>query len=579
MKKVIKRLPGLAIIFTMVFAVLVYYAKPITTVLAYGSGSYSIHMDIANTLGFTLGNVTVNEDPWSGAGDEYQTNNDVYQVVINVSGNSTTGDKVPRIQYGGNWNNLIQMNRTNNGNDYTFTLTVTNSTHQEFLGLEILEEDNQGGGGDEPNFDGKAYLIWSCADGGICYHHYTDIPSFDDGNSHFIKESTVTADNKSGQVFSIDAQYKGWSTDSKFDSWVAAYKTYKGIAQEANIDWSTVNPQDMLGEPIDMRQYEEAAESSGACTKVNTPQDEFQACVDNYAASQGVWVSRAQLQPLNEPDDNNAYVSYGDRNFKVVVYNDDYRGVTIGDLSDLSYYPSQWTNPFLRQDQFDISGTSETSPTTINTILLESTVNIKTLNYNGFSINAIEALNVPATAVSVNKVSGEWKLTFSSNFYDNVLFKVTDNNQGVFYFNVKRYTVDAWINNIENQPHLYAEVYFDKNRSYSDFDLTAKIEYKDGNVENVALTAYNKIDDGLGNITEAYEVDESVSPDPEHVPAGKGLKKSVFIYKLPNGKTDRDVKKAYINVEYKGSTASNYAGAFAGSGKGILANIYQGEEG
>ena len=48
--------------------------------------------------------------------------------------------------------------------------------------------------------------------------------------------------------------------------------------------------------------------------------------------------------------------------------------------------------------------------------------------------------------------------------------------------------------------------------------------------------------------------------------------------KLKDGKTDRDVKNAYINVEYKGSTAEKYAGAFAGSGKGILANIYQGEE-
>lgn len=429
--------------------------------------------------------------------------------------------------------------------------------------------------GPEPGegFDGKAYLIWSCGTG-ICYHHYDNIPNFDDGNSYFIKESTVTADNNPGQTFSINAQYKGWSTDAKFNNWVTAYKIYKNINENADIDWSTVDPKDMIGDPIDVRQYEEQAISAGTCTK-SEPQDVFEACVNGYAASKGVWVTRAQLQPLGEPDDNNAYVSYGDRNFKVVVYNDDYKGVTIGNLSDLNYYPAEWANAFLRQDQFDISDTTKAKPTTINTVLLESTVNIKELNYNGFSINKIEALDVPSNAVSISKVNGEWKLVFASNFYDNVTFKVTDSDGEVSYFNVKRYTVDAWVNNVENAPHLYAELYFDKTKSYTDFELTAKIEYKDGTVENVPLTVYNKIDDHLGNITTAYELDES---NPTYGPSGKGLKRSVFIYKLPNGKTDRDIKNAYVNVEYKGSTSTKYAGAFAGSGKGVLANIYHGEE-
>ena len=435
------------------------------------------------------------------------------------------------------------------------------------------QNENQENAPIEPQFDGKAYILWSCSGGGICMKHFNDIPSNDDGKSTFYKDTSIV-DARTGETFNVNAKYKAWSTDAKFNNWVAAYKSYKNIPENEDIDWSTVKPEDMIGDPIDVRPYEDAAILANACTK-DEPQDVFEDCVNNYAASQGVWVARAQLQPVGEPSDNNAYVSYGDRNFKVVVYNSNFKGVSIGDLSDLNYYPAEWANSFLRQDQFDISDTTKDKPTTINTVLLEKTINIKPLNYNGFAINKIEALDVPKDAVSISKVNGEWKLVFASNFYDNVKFKVTDGNGKVSYFAVKRYTVDAWVNNVNNVPHLYAEFYFDKTKSYTDFDLSAKIEYKDGTTENVKLTPYNKIDDGLGNITEAYEADES---NPKYGPAGKGLKKSVFIYKLPNGKTDRDIKKAYVNVEYKGSTEKNYAGAFAGSGKGALANIYQGEE-
>lgn len=574
MKRVMKKIPSLVIIFIMVFALVIYYAKPITDVLAYGSGEHFIHMDIVNTLGFSINSVTVNGDSWSGAADEFRTNDDNYHIEINVSKNGVTGDKAPRIQYGGNWNDYITATTQQNGNDYTFVLDIANSGHQEFLGLEILENNNQGGQEPgEPHFDGKAYVVWSCGNG-TCYHYFDNIPNFDDGKSTFYKDTDVTADNDNSIKFDVKASHKDWILKEGFDRWVNAYKDKYNVQE---IDWSQVNPESIIGSPPDMREWEEQSINAGVCTRDNTPEDDFHNCVDGYMAAHSDALPFVKLQPVGEPEDNNAYVSYGDRNFKVVIYNSDFKGVTMGSLDDLNYYPASWNNPFIMRDQFDISGTTKNKPTSINTVLLEDTVLIKALNYNAFAISKIEALDVPENAVTITKVNDEFKLKFSSNFYDNVVFKVTDNNGGISYFNVKRYTVDAWINNVENEPHLYAELYFDKTKSYSDFDLTAKIEYKDGTVKNVSLTAYNKIDDGLGNITEAYEVDESVSPEPEHIPAGKGLKKSVFIYKLPNGKSDRDIKKAYINVEYKGSTSSNYAGAFAGSGKGILANIYQGE--
>ena len=418
-------------------------------------------------------------------------------------------------------------------------------------------------------FSGNATLIWSCKEGGVCFHRVEGIPNFDDGNSVFYKLSDFS-DDATDEGFRFDAEYKGWATDDLFNTWIESYKEFNNI--EGEIDWSSVDPKDIVGDPIDMRQYEESAVEAGACTRQNTNQRSFESCVDTYAESQGVWVRRARLQPLpDEPYDNNAYVSYGDRNFKIVIYNDEYKGVTLGDLSSLNYYPAYYTNPFIRQDQFDISGTTKNNPTVIDSILLESTVRIKTLDYNNFSIISIEALDVPDNAVTITKVDDEWKLVFSSNFYDNVVFKATDSNGGVEYFKIHRYTISGNLRYWDNKPVIAADFYFDRGKSYTDFDITAKIIYKDGTEKNVKMIAEKGIDDGLGNVTPEYEVDEQGSG--EWGNSGKGLKKSLFVYRVSGNEEVEKIKAVYVNAEYKGSTDTTYAGAFSGSGKGVKLNI------
>lgn len=439
--------------------------------------------------------------------------------------------------------------------------------------IKVIAEEQHG-----PNFDGKAYIIWSCGTG-ICYKYYEDIPNFDDGNSHYIKDTTIEADNNPGQKFNIKAQYKYWASKKGFEDWVTKYKQFKNIT--GDIDWTTVNPEDMIGEPINMGQYEQQAVEAGACTRENTPEDEFHSCVDQYVVDLGtVWTQRAQLQPLGEPTYNNAYTSYGDRNFKIVIYNSSYKGIAMGNLDQLEYYPAQWTNPFLKRDQFDISGTTKENPTLLDSILLEKNVRIKEINVNEFQIKKIEALDVPSDAVAITKdtETNDWILSFSSNYYDNVTFKVTDSNDEESYFLVKRYTVDAWIKHEDNKPVLNADFYFDREKSYEDFDMTAVIVYRDGTEKTVTLEPVKAIDDGLGNVTYEWEVDEQVgNPEDPNIPKGKGLKKACFQFKLNDGE-DRDIKKAYMNIEYKGSTSTNYAGAYSGSGKGTLANIYDPEE-
>lgn len=578
--------------FKKIVAILLVSVMCITSVLVsnkvfatnYGEGDINLAIGFDNnTNGYTINSVTVNGNPWASDQDRFSTSNGNYTVVITVTGSD---GKTPRIGWGGNWNNVITSNRVDNGNNnYTFTLTANNvstanpdNPNNLFMSLYV-EDDYQHG--EEPGpgegFDGKAYIIWSCGNG-ICYKYYDDIPNFDDGNSSFIKDTTIVADNNRNQTFDIKAKYKYWASKNGFDNWVANYKHYKNI--EGDIDWTTLNPEDMIGEPVDMRKYEEQAIKTGACTTEGVPEDEFHNCVDQYVVSLGVWTQRAQLQPLGEPDANNSYVSYGDRNFKIVIYNSNYKGIAMGDLSELQYYPAQWTNPFLKRDQFDISGTTKDNPTVLDSILLEKNVRIKEINVNDFHITKIEALDVPEDAVNISKDgnTNDWILSFSSNFYDNVVFKVTDSKGEVSYFLVKRYTVDAWIKFVNNKPVLNADFYFDRNNSYKDFEIKATIVYKDGTEKVVTLEPVKGIDDGLGNITDAYEVDEqsTINNDP-NIPTGKGLKKGCFQYTLNNG-DDKNIKKVYMNIEYKGSTSTEYAGAYSGSGRGTLANIYDPEE-
>ena len=134
---------------------------------------------------------------------------------------------------------------------------------------------------------------------------------------------------------------------------------------------------------------------------------------------------------------------------------------------------------------------------------------------------------------------------------------------------IKRYTIDGYIRFVDDKPRITAEFFFDREKDYDEFELTAKIIYKDGTIKKVPLEANCVIDDGLGNPTYACEVDQE---EDEFGSGGKGLKKSVFEYQLSEGE-ERTISKIYINGEYTGSTAYKYAGAYVGSGEGVLVNM------
>ena len=583
--------------FAIVFAMVLGCFSQISSVLAqtFGGGENLLRLDIVNNDEFDISSVQVDGYSWTEANknDDYGDNSSVHNIVIVVP---EKDGKIPTIRYGENWRSLIQTTTHVEDHVWTFELRVLNTVPENgnFLGLTLEKQgDPVEPGPDEPRFDGHAYVLWSC-DGGVCYHEFFDIPDFDDGNSTFYKDTLVRDDNDDHKYFDVHAEYKAWALPEKFELWVEAYKAQNNVEE---IDWTHVDPEDIIAEfPPDMREWEEAATSGEepACTRPmdgapGNDWDAFEACVDNYYIEAGN-LPFIRLKPVGEPSAKNAYVSYGDRNFKVVIYNDDYRGLTLGDLRDLEYYPAHWTNAFLKVDQYDISGTTKNRPALMDSILLEDEVHFKVLEYNDYSIVSVEALDVPEDAVDIREEDGEYILVFSSNFYDHVVFKITDDSEREYYVRIDRYTVDAYLNYVwndelepepENQhPAITAEFYFERDKHYDDFNLTAKIIYKDGTIKNVALEPIQYIDDGLGNITrDAYEVDQEIGGFDEWggpLPTGKGLMKSVFRYDLEKGE-EEEIERVYVNAEYAEDLGEGtYAGAYTGSGEGV--KVKMGEE-
>ena len=456
--------------------------------------------------------------------------------------------------------------------------------------IDIKEALNQSGSS-SGQFDGRAYVVWSC-DGGVCYHYFDNIPVDENGTSTFYRTEDVDATNNPGEEFDVNARYKGWILPDNFDRWKLIYQrkayatktgqNFEDINWDAavldEIDWTSVDPKDILENYPDMGKWEERAVDDNVCQEPPQNQDRssFERCVDGYADAHGV-LPNVVLRPLpDEPFDNNAYVSYGDRKFKVVIYNSNYKGVSIGSLDQLHYYPASWNDPFIRTDQFDVSGTTKDDPAVITMPMLETTINIKNLTYNGFNITSMEALDVSDDGVIVTKNGNEFNIEFKSNYFDKVVFKVIDSNGGVSYLRVERFTLKAELMHDNNGESISGHLFYDKNDTYTHYIVKAKLLYKDGTTKQVLLNAVKGVDDGLGNIEDTYERDES---NPEYCAiingqrmVGKGLKQTSYKYNLSNDERNK-LSKVYLTVEYTGSTDNTYAGAFAGSGKGIVFEV------
>lgn len=444
--------------------------------------------------------------------------------------------------------------------DTPYTLYIGDEEY--FFTNTLLSENESIVVGNKPasvykDFDGDAYLVWECDSKGICMHEITNIGMNNDNfDMKYYKASDMTDGN---EIFDPTSDSRhGFVYSSNMEEWIKVYKEVNGVS---NVDWNEVDI-DYLFRGVEKSELEERFIENGTCQ--DGDEDALHRCVDKNATIIDLGV---EVQPLGEPDFNNSYVSYGDRSFKVTIYNDDYKGVSFGNMDDLTYIPYYNLDAALRLDSVDISNTSKKNPGFVNVSLLERTLTLKSNGINGFEIKSIKALDVPSEGVVVGKNNdGDFVVSFMSHYYDDVILEITDTDGNKYYLEVSRTSYDGGIKR-EWQPGgggkatVYVNFLYASNTSYSDYILTAKYVYKNGKTKVVELNNTGKIDDGLGNITFASETE-----------GGKNLKMASY-----EAEIDQDYEETmtgiYFNVRYKGSTDTRYAGTFAGSGLGIYYNI------
>lgn len=513
-------------------------------------GQQGVYITVENA-----GDGTVFLEGMDGSNQKYTSDN--VTAVCNNNSCTVAFSGVEGVRYSTPGGCPFVLWNTDADNEYNGTNTLlTNTTHIE------LRNPVQVGPEFAP-YQGSAYLVWKNPNGGTYFHLINNINSSSDMDyytaSSMTDQSKTYGPNETVPTFNDfnkDSRTRGYVVAGNLALWIEAYKAKNNVT---TIDWTTVDTKELLEGNIG--RLERELISNGTCTD-DGDEESLHRCVDSNATVMDTGIG---LQPIGEPTFNNSYISYGDNNFRITIYNDNYKGISLGDVSSLHYVPYFWDG-FGRVDAYDISNTTKNNPQEIIAVLLESNFTFKELNYNSLNIQTVKALDVPEGAVDVAKVSGEWNFTFNSHYYDNVVFELTDTANQKYYIRINRMTFDPyihteWTPNGPGDATLMGDFYFDSNTSNTDYEITAKIVYKNGKTKTVVMENANDIEMGGDNHIFAPETN-----------GGTNLKVATYKINLESDYEEK-IDSVYFNIKKTGSTSTNYAGTFAGSGNGIYMKI------
>ncbi len=444
-----------------------------------------------------------------------------------------------------------------------YNATAENLT--EDASFEIYEPEDA-----RIEYSGKAWVVWACDENsGVCRDLLT-IPANEDGVNENTRDFTYfsaseVVDDRTGETFSNfdDEATRGFVYEETMEEWIEAYKTANSLTE---VDWGEVDTVTFIS-GVDIMTYENEARENAGCEYTGNP-GEFETCVNNYMEDQGIiYPSGVKIQSIGEPSNNGSYVSYGDHNFNVIIYADNYAAVTAVELDDLEFVPYGFS-----VDPVDLVGSTLDNPGVLQMPLLDDVISIDSTGLNNFTISEITLADetIPEEAVSITKdqTGGFFTVNFGSNFYDNVILKIKDTDGNIYYLKIYRGTLSEMVfdratdfNNHFNG--IRAELIFDEATSHEDYEITARIIYRDGSTKLVELENLGWVDKNYGG-----EIDFSEEYSGEM--SGKGLKRANYGYAIDDDRYEDDIERVYFNIRYSGTTAENYAGTFAGSGRGIV---------
>jgi|GEM_PF-3759628 len=350
-------------------------------------------------------------------------------------------------------------------------------------------------------FDGNAYLVWECDETTVCYHLFDDINT--DNTTTFYQD--------------------GFSADN--------YNTHTFDAKTANEDNAT------FALVADFTPVKDTA------TSIEYLKDE-----------------EIALNPLEAPIEENAFSSFGDRNFKVTIASPEYVGVVLKNTTE--GYEPDFGSALNSVLSHDISESTEAKPTTLYTVPMQNKISLSmggsTTNFDNVVATNLE--NEDAVIITKNTGTNSWDIEFKSAYYDRVIFKLT---VGTTNYYVRIFRTAIQVQQVDVEPSsnkATAVVYFDSSKNCDSFDVYAKIAYKTGATKTVKMSPADNHDDGYGNIEDGCLAE-----------GGTGLKKGYYTYTLDT--TLNNLAGIYYTVSNTGSTSSVYTGTVTGSKKGIYLDL------
>lgn len=463
----------------------------------------------------------------------------------------------------------IQVTLSNNNK--TATIKIYNNNQGIFMttpGDSIFKIDNYYGAYEiitedgtyttsvwehEPAFDGNVLFIWQCGDKACKKEIHLDEPQ----EMTYIKDSTITDGTN---VFNLNEALNninniGYVFPYRLEEWETQYKADNNLTDE-QYDFKNVDVELLLNGRIDeiRRQYFE----DGTCEFTGIP-GEFEQCVDEHAHPTIVDNGLGQLG-TGQQIGANSYTSFGDNLFKITIYSEDYVAIR-EDETNLKYRINRFETMYT--DSKDITGSTKTNPVVMETLLMEGKTTISSNNIEGVQFKSVKPLDVPAGAIDVTDLgNGKFEIKFNSNFFDRTIFEITDTNNNTYYVRMVRKVLDAnfhYNNPIinKNNPHLEVMLSFDNETSWNDYEVNATLVMKDGSYKKSTLENLGAIDIGGGNV---YYVD--------HMEGGTNFDIASFGLDLTEEELN-NIDGVYVNVRKSGSTDENYAGTYAGNGRGI----------
>lgn len=387
--------------------------------------------------------------------------------------------------------------------------------HVDLVSSNPSEPDDPPMSGEE--FNGTAWFIWN-ENGNVCKYKVENLQGAIDNEGaweypvNYIKESDVVDGTNKLEISNLSNTDYYWVWDDKID--VLNDKT----------TWK------QLEDYIEILDY-----------------DEKRAFV---------------IDPTQAREGNNSICTNGDREFRATIYDDSkYESIVFGvKEDDYTYFPADW-DPIFINSEVDISGTTRTNPAVYEMYLLEPNLKFSSGTVNNSRIMKVTALDVNKDAVTITESNGEYKIVFNSNYYDSVVFEITDQNNNKYYLQIDRIVMKTYDNmRDETATSLQSGVLlmYPADSSYNDYEIIAEITYKDGKTKTVKASNIKTLQD-IDHLGQGYEVEVN------EWDYGKNLKMASYVVDVTDNMTD-----IYYTVIKKGALdGSTYGGTFAGSGKGL----------